>query len=314
MRAAVLKELGQAPSADEFDAPGDAGPGEVVAEVAAAGINPIDIALASGAFYGGAPPVPSVVGLEGVARVEGGGLAYFDGPVAPYGSLAERVLVREESLIPLPDGLDPAHAVAFGIAGLAAWLALEWRAELREGETVLVLGASGPVGQIAVQAARLLGAGRVVAAARSAEGLERAGELGADATVQIGAQDDLAAAFREAAGGEGHDVVVDPLWGEPALAAIKAAARGARVVNLGQSAGAEAMLPSAALRGKAIALLGHTNFAAPLEVKRAAYTRMAEHAVAGELTADFDTVPLADVASAWERQQAGPHRKLVVVP
>lgn len=314
MRAAVLHEHGVTPRVEEFGEPEAIEAGQIVADVAAAGLNPVDIAMASGRFYGGVPTLPSVVGLEGVARLEGGRLAYFDGPVAPHGSMAEQVLVREDSLIELPDSLDAAHAVAYGIAGLAAWLALEWRAELREGESVLVLAASGPVGQIAVQAARLLGAGRVVAAARNAEGLKRALELGADETVQIGGVDDLAVAFREAAGGDGPEVVVDPLWGDPALAAIQAAARGARVVNLGQSAGAEATIPSAALRGKSASILGHTNFAAPPEVKRAAFTRMTRHAAAGELTADFETIPLAHAADAWERQQAGPHRKLVVVP
>ena len=314
MRAAVLREHGVTPRVEEFEEPKAAEPGQVVADVVAAGLNPVDIAMASGRFYGGAPPVPSVVGREGIVRVGGGGLAYFDGPVAPDGSLAERVLVEQETLIELPAGLDAAHAVAFGIAGLAAWLALEWRAKLQDGETVLVLGATGPVGQIAVQAARRLGARRVVAAGRDSEGLGRARELGADATVRLGDQDDLAGAFREAAGGEGPNVIVDPLWGEPAVAAMHAAAPRARLVQIGQSAGAEATIPSAAVRGKLLAILGHTNFAAPPGVKRAAYTRMAEHAAAGELTADFEVVPLADAADAWERQQSGPHRKLVVVP
>lgn len=314
MRAAVLLRHGATPRVEEFEEPKATEPGQVVAGVAAAGLNPVDIAIASGQFYGGVPPVPSVVGREGIARVEGGRLAYFDGPVPPFGSLAERVVVQEDTLIELPEGLDPAQAVAFGIAGVAAWLALEWRAELQEGETVLVLGATGPVGQIAVQAARLLGASRVVAAGRNSEGLRRARELGADAMVRLGDQDDLAGAFREAAGGEGPNVIVDPLWGEPAVAAMHAAAPRARLVQIGQSAGAEATIPSAAVRGKLLAILGHANFAAPPEVKRAAYTRMAQHAAAGELSADFEAVPLADAADAWERQRSGPHRKLVVVP
>jgi NADPH2:quinone reductase len=314
VRAAVLHEHGATPRVEEFEEPAEIEPGQVLADVAAAGLNPVDIAMASGRFYGGTPPVPSIVGREGVARLDGGRLAYFDGPVVPYGAVAERVLVQEESLIELPEGLDAPHAVAYGIAGLAAWLALEWRAGLQEGETVLVLGATGTVGQIAVQAARLLGARRVVAAGRDAEGLGRAMELGADVTVRLGDQDDLAGALREAAGGEGPNVIIDPLWGEPSVAAMQAAAPRGRLVQIGQSAGPEATIPSAAVRGKLLAILGHTNFAAPPDVKRAAYTRMTRHAAAGELTADLETVPLADAAEAWERQQAGPRRKLVVVP
>jgi NADPH2:quinone reductase len=314
VRAAVLREHGVTPRVEEFDAPRAAGGGQVVADVVAAGLNPVDITVASGQFYGGVPPLPSVVGREGIVRLEGEGLAYFDGTAAPYGSLAERVVVETDTLIELPEGLDPAHAVAFGIAGIAAWLALEWRAELQSGESVLVLGATGPVGQIAVQAARLLGAGRVVAAGRNPAGLERARELGADATVRLDGQKDLASTLHEAAGGEGPNVIVDPLWGEPAVAAMQAAAPRARHVQLGQSAGAEATIPSAVLRGKLLSVLGHANFGASAEVKRGAYTRMTRHAAAGELTADFETVSLADAADAWERQRAGPHLKLVVVP
>lgn len=312
MRAAVLHEHGRTPVVEEFELP-TPDTGQVVLEVTAAGLNPVDISLASGQFYGGAPPVPSVVGREGVGRTADGGSAYFDAPIPPYGSIAEQVLVAKGDLIPVPEAVDDALAVSFGIAGLAAWLSLEWRARLEQGETVLVLGASGPVGQIAVQAARLLGAGRVIAAARNPEGLGRAEELGADATVRLDEGGDLAQAFRDAGGG-GVDVIVDPLWGEPAVAAIAAVNQGARLVQIGQSAGAEATIASAAVRGKLLAILGHTNFAAPPEVKRAAYTRMLEHAAAGDLTADVERVPLAEASAAWERQQAGPHRKLVITP
>jgi NADPH2:quinone reductase len=180
---------------------------------------------------------------------------------------------------------------------------------------VLVLGASGAVGQVAVQAAKLLEAGRVVAAARSEEGLEHARSLGADAVVQLDERDRgaLAAAFREAAGGE-IDVVVDPLWGEPALAAIAALAPFGRHVQLGQSAAAEAPLPSAAVRGRPATILGLSNFAAPSDVRRLAYARMADLAAAGELTLPVERVPLGELPSAWERQQRSPHRKLVIVP
>src|SRR3954469_24784114 len=165
MRAAILRWYGAPPEAGEFDEPESAN-GSVVVDVVAAGLNPVDIRIASGAFYGGSPPLPSVAGREGVGRTPDGELVYFDAPVAPNGSFAERTLVERANLIPLGADVDPGLAVAFGIAGLAAWLALQWRAQVREGETVLVLGASGVVGQIALQGARLLGAGRVVAAAR----------------------------------------------------------------------------------------------------------------------------------------------------
>jgi len=178
---------------------------------------------------------------------------------------------------------------------------------------VLVLGATGAVGTIAVQAAKLLGAGRVVAAARDASGLARARELGADATVDLAAEGDLAEAFKQAAGG-GLDVTVDPLWGEPAMAAARASAQGGRIVQLGQSASPEATLPSSVVRGQALAILGHTNFSTPGAVKADAYRRMVIHAAEGDLTVDHDILPLEQVTEAWRRQAAFPRRKLVLTP
>ena len=314
MRAAILRWYGAPPEPGEFDEP-QAGEGQEVVEVLAGGLNPVDIRMASGTFYGGAPPLPSVVGREGVGGRANGELVYFDAPIPPYGSFADRAPIARDSAIPLPAEIDPALAVAFGIAGLAAWLALEWRAPVREGEHVLVLGASGVVGQIAVQAARLLGAGRVAAAARSPEGLERARGLGADAVVSLTLpEDDLVDALREAAGGEGFDVVVDPVWGDPAAAALQACRAHGRLVQIGESAGPHSTLASATIRGKLLAILGHTNFMAPPEVKRAAYQRMAEHGARGELTVEVERVPLDQVADAWQRQQHSPHHKLVIVP
>jgi NADPH:quinone reductase-like Zn-dependent oxidoreductase len=312
VRAAILREYGQTPELGDFPDPEPA-EGQSVVEVVAAGLNPVDISIASGRFYGGPPSLPCVVGREGVGRARDGELAYFDGPVPPYGSFAERTLVASESLVPLPGDIDPALATCFGIAGLAAWLSLEWRAKLRAGETVLVLGASGVVGAVAVQAARLLGAGRVVAAARDADGLERARLRGAHEVVQLGATENLGDALRDACDG-GPDVVIDPLWGEPAAAAVEACRPEARVIQIGQSAGTHSTISSAAVRGKALSILGHANFRAPREVRRAAYLRMIEEAAAGRLVVEFERVPLAKIAEAWERQRSSPGRKLVIVP
>ncbi len=312
VRAAILSAYGDVPSPGEFDLPA-AADGQEVVDVEVAGLNPIDVSLASGTFYAGAPALPYVVGREGVGRTAAGARAYFDGPVPPSGSIAARALVASSSLLPVPGDVDAGVAVACGIAGLAAWLALEWRAELRPGETVLVLGAGGTVGRIAVQAAKLLGAGRVVAAGRDAGTLADLASGGADATVQIDAVDDLAAALRDACEG-GPNVTVDPVWGAPAAAAVDAAAFGARHVQLGQSAGATAELSSRSVRGKLMSILGHTNFAAPAEVKADAFARMVAHAAAGEIQVEVERVPLDAIADAWARQQAAPHHKLVIEP
>ncbi|MGA2320490.1 MAG: zinc-binding dehydrogenase [Solirubrobacteraceae bacterium] len=310
MRAAVLHEYG-VPDPDDFEEP-SAGGDRAVVEVLAAGLNPVDVAICAGSFYGGRPPLPSVAGREGVGTLEGRRV-YFDAPIAPFGSMAERALIDPSSTYPLPEAVEDGVGVALGISGLAAWLALTWRAELERGEHVLVLGASGVLGQIAVQAAKLLGAARVVAAARSQEGLEHSLALGAEATVRLGEHEDLAGALAEAAGGR-IDVVIDPLFGEPFAAAVNAASFGARLVQIGTGAGEQATLPSAAIRGKMLVIMGHTNFAAPPEVKREAYRRMAEAAARGQLRVEVDPLPLEQVREAWRRLKAGSHRKIVLVP
>ena len=316
MRAAVLHEYGATPVCESFEEP-VAGSGQVVVEVAVAGVNPVDVRKASGTYVSGPPPLPSVVGMEGVGRTVGDGRrVYFSAPIAPFGSFAERVLVSAEEPIELPDGIDDGLAAALGIAGLAAWLPLAWRARLQPGEAVLVLGATGVVGQLAVQAARLLGAGRIVAAGRDPEMLERVAEGGADATVDLtaaGEGEALTDAFREAAGGE-IDVVHDPLWGAPAAAALEALGVGGRLIQLGQSAGADATLPSASIRGRALDVRGYLNALVPAGVRRDAYRTLVEHAVAGRIEVEVERIPLGDVANAWERVQRSAHRKLVLVP
>jgi NADPH2:quinone reductase len=309
MRAAVLTEYGRTPEVTDFDEP-RAADDQVVVDVRAAGLNPIDLRLASGTLPARRPPLPCVVGSEGVGTTPDGRRVYFGTTVWPWGSLAERTVVSGDELVEVPDGVDDPVAVACGIAGLAGWGALERGAQLQAGETVIVLGASGAVGRIAVQAAKLLGAGRVVAAARHTDGLDRF----ADAVVALDRDGEaLTEALREACEGDA-DVVFDPLWGAPAAAALGALGFRGRLVQLGESAGATASLASAAIRFKEIAILGYTNFASTFEERAGAHQRLFEHAAAGELHVDVDVVALADAAQAWERQAAGPGAKLVVVP
>jgi NADPH:quinone reductase-like Zn-dependent oxidoreductase len=313
VRAAVLHEYGSAPRCGEFAAPSPA-PGQVVVDVAAAALHHFDIYKASGGYYTGPPPLPSVVGTNGVGRLADGRRAYFDATVQPFGSMAEQALVPDDVLFDVAGGLDDAVAAALGSTGLGAWLALAWRSGLQPGETVLVLGATGAVGAIAVQAAKILGAGRVVAAARASERLERQLERGADAIVAIDGDGDLAAAFREAAGGDVH-VTIDSLWGEPALAAIGAVARHGRHVQVGQLAGADITLPAATVRSVSLDLRGFSVAHPPIEVMREAYLRLTRHVERGDIVVDVERVPLEQVDIAWEREQkAAGGAKLVVVP
>lgn len=312
MRAAVIRELGAPPELGEVDDPD----GDVV-EVVAAPLNPIDLAVSRGALATGHPDLPYVPGCEAVGRTADGRLVWlFGGSLGRTrdGAMAERVVLGDANAVDVPDGADPALAAALGIAGLAGWLPFAWRSPLAGGEDVLVLGATGAVGLVAVQAAKLLGAGRVVAAGRSRAGLQRALELGADEAVDLTASDDLVGAFRTAFGGRGPSYVFDPLWGPPAAAAIEAAVPWATLVNLGQSAGATSAIASAAVRFKSISILGHTNFAAPAEELAAHYVALVRHAMAGEVVLEVERVALADVADAWHRQAGSPGHKLVVVP
>ena len=312
MRAALVREVGALPEVGDAPDPS----GETI-EVLAAPINPIDLAVSRGILATGHPELPYVPGCEAVGRIDDRIVWIFGGSLGrtTQGAMAERAPIGDAHAIDVPEGVDAAVAAGLGIAGLAGWLPVAWRAPLAGGETVLVLGATGSVGLVAVQTAKLLGAARVVAAGRSPAGLERAAEVGADATIRLDEADDLEAAFKEAFGGEGPSYVFDPLWGEPGAAAVEAAAPGARIVQLGQSAAPTATLTSAAIRFKMLSILGHTNFAVPAAELAAEYQRLVEAATAGAVTVDVERVPLDDVADAWQRQAEGrADRKLVIVP
>ena len=266
MQALVATALNHEPTLAEIDRP-VVGEGQSVLEVAAAPLNPIDIWVASGSFFAGHPPLPYVPGVEAVGFVvESGTFAKgtlvftcLDGlGVSRNGTLAELALARDSTLIVVPDGVDPATAAGLGTAGLAAWIPMHDRTRVTPEDVVLVLGATGTSGYVAVQVAKSLGAKRVVAAGRRRAGLDRAEAAGADAVVLIDDRNDLATSFRTACGEPGPSVVFDPLWGKPLAAALEAAAPGARILSMGQSAGAEAVIASRVVRGKSLSILGYT--------------------------------------------------------
>jgi NADPH:quinone reductase-like Zn-dependent oxidoreductase len=318
MRAAQISELGNPPSIAERTEPGD--PDSALIELRAAALNPVDLTVASGRFPLGHPPLPYVPGVEGVgavvrsSRFPAGTLVYACGGglgVGSDGTFAERFAAPESALYEVPGGIEPVSAVAFGTAGLAAWLPLTWLAPVQEGESVLVLGATGSVGAVAVQTAKLRGASLVVAVGRSPERLGRARELGADAAVALGP--DFAGRLAEACGDSPPTLVLDALWGEPLAAALGVAARGARIVHLGQSAGPEATLLSGPVRSKQLQILGYTNFGVSADVFRAGYEGLLQEVAAGRITLDVEALALDRVGDAWRRQSAG-GSKLVLVP
>ena len=306
MRAAVVRTVGATPDlvADHAE-PG----GDVVVDVTAAPLNPVDLSIAAGRFYAGPPNAPYVPGVEGVGRTRDGARLWFEtgAGYAGDGAMAERAAVRLEIAVEVPEGVEDAAAGCLGVAGIAAWVPLANRACVREGETVLILAATGVVGQIGVQAAKLLGAGRVVAAGRDPE---RLAQIEANAHVRLPTTADE---LRDAAGG-GIDVVLDPVWGEHTPTATEAMNVNGRLVVLGQSAGQQTTLDAGVVRGKALQVLGHANGITPPETKHAAFRAMCDHAAAGRLRVEYEEVPLDDVANAWERQAASPHVKLILVP
>jgi NADPH:quinone reductase-like Zn-dependent oxidoreductase len=323
VKAAVLTEPGTAPGYGEHPDP-VVGDGAVLVRVTAAPIVPLDLLAGSGTSYFGVPAVPYVPGVQGVGVVERSGahapgtrvwFATSAGMAPGDGSLAEFCAVPEADVVPVTAEVPDTRLAALGLSGVAAWVILSARARLRAGEHVLVLGAGGAVGQAAVGAARLLGAGRVVAVCRSAEAQERARRAGADEVVPLaGDVDDLTARFRDACHGKA-DVVVDPVFGAAATAASRMLVEGGRLVNLGGASGDAAEFSSAVLRSRSLQILGYTNNSLTPAERAAALTDVAEHAAEGRLGVAHEVLPLTEAAAAWTRQAEGRAGvRLVLVP
>jgi NADPH:quinone reductase-like Zn-dependent oxidoreductase len=314
--AVLVHEPGRAPRHGEWDRP-EPGEGELLVTVHAAPITPLDLLCASGTSYFGRPRTPYVPGVQGVGVVERGTAAIPAGTPVWFatsagmrpgdGSMRGSATVPEQDAVPLPGGADPVLVAALGLSAVAAWMALTWRGELAAGERVLVLGAGGVVGQAGVQLARVAGAARVIAAARSGQARERARELGADAVVALDAADtaeELAERMQAACDGP-VDLVLDPLFGVPAAAALRTLRPHGRLDNLGSSAGETAPIDSSTLRSRSLRVLGYTNNELTPEQRSEALTTVVTEAVAGRLTVAHEQVPLAAAAQAWTRQAEG---------
>lgn len=310
---AVIADPPSSPAYAEFGEPAPHGEAQVI-EVLATALTNLDVANAEGRHYLTPDARPFVVGREAVGRTRDGRRAWFNATslVAPFGSMAERSLARPGDGLPVPDGVPDVLAAAVGNAGLAAWLPLSWRAGLKVGETVLILGATGVTGSIAVTAAKRLGAGRVIAAGRRPDALERTRRLGADATVSL-ERPDLAAAYREAAGG-GVDVVLDYLNGPAAEAALEAMATSGRMVQIGSALAGGIHLPAQTARRASLDVLGFAYYHAPHALQAQAYAELCQLAMAGDIEVEYETLALAAFGQAWSRQKAGSARRFVLVP
>lgn len=298
--------------------------GQALIRVTAAPISPLDLLCASGTSYFGPPQLPYIPGTQGVGIVveseilTPGQRVWFscDAGMKPGdGSMALYCVIDEAAALILPEQIEDDLAAALGLSAIAAWMALTWRGRLQPGEVVLVLGASGAVGQVAVQAARLLGAGRVIAATRDEAARTRALLQGADAVVDLTGDnvDQISWRIAAACAGPLH-LVIDPVWGLPAEAAVRVLAAEGRLVNIGSAAGPSACFESAVLRSRLHVILGYTNNALTHEQKAATLSEILAHAAAGRCTVEREKVPLAQAAEAWQRQAASARRKLILVP
>jgi len=322
MKAAVLSQVGKAPRYEDFADP-RAIEGEALVRVRAAALKPIDRQLASGAHYASQQSLPIVCGTDGVGHLEDGSRVFFGGSRSPFGAMAELTVVSSVRCLRLPDSVDDVTAAAVFNPGLSAYGALKWRAQITTGESVLVLGATGVTGKFAIQTAKLLGAGRVVAAGRNEAVLKTLPELGADATICLdGSGSELSEMFAREAGAKGFDVVIDYLWGPPIEALLgaltrkdfNAASTRVRLVQVGEIAGATITLPAATLRSSRLEILGAGSGSAPAsrEAWGEAIQWLLENVARGSLKIETEQVPLAEVESVWGREWHG--RRAVIIP
>src|SRR5579864_766735 len=318
MKAVVLHELGKPPRCEEFPEP-SAGKEESLVHVRAASLKAVDKQLAAGTHFASPRELPVICGTDGVGNLPDGTRVFFGGPRRPYGAMAQRTVVPAAFCFPVPDALDDAAAAALPNPGVSALLSLTHRAKLAKSEKVLILGATGVTGKLAVQIAKQRGAGRVIAAGRNPEALQKLRDLGADSTIQLNQpDDDLQKAFALEAGEAGFNVVIDYVWGRPTEILLAAITRPefavinseTRLVQVGESAGPTIALPAAVLRSTALTILGTAGIPSR-DVLVAAMHQVLEWGAAGALRIETDQVPLADIEKAWTREERG--RRLVVI-
>jgi NADPH:quinone reductase-like Zn-dependent oxidoreductase len=312
MNAAVVHAFDAPPRYTTFAAP-VAAEGEQLVTVTAAGLHQIVKSLATGAHYGSTGELPFIPGVDGVGRLADGSRIYFGVSRAPFGTFAEQALAAAWMTVPLPDALDDALAAGIANPAMSSWVALTARAKFVAGESVLILGATGVAGQLAVQIAKRLGARRVVAAGRNPQALEKLKSLGADAVISLDQPPEaLIAAFRSELDA-GIDIVLDYLWGPPAesvLAAIakkglKTATRRIRFVQIGSMAGTNIALPSATLRSSGLELLGSGFGSASLDQIKQAIAEFFALIVKDPVEFSIAIARLSEVEARWNQKEAG---------
>ncbi|HEY9525176.1 MAG TPA: zinc-binding alcohol dehydrogenase family protein [Thermopolyspora sp.] len=319
MKAAVLHEAGGIPRYEDFPDP-VAGDGEVIIDVKAVAVENVDKAIAAGTHYASEKYIgrlPMIPAFDGIGALPDGTLVAFGNIRLPYGALAEKAVVPQGSYMPIPDGIDP--AVVTVMASAVTAMSMKTAAGFVPGETVLVQGATGVAGRLAVKVARLLGAGRIVATGRDDDQLREVQAIGADTVINTAVSDEtLAQAYLDASG-DGYDVVVDYLWGRPSEILLRALVprsfafgKPTRVVQIGESAGTELALAGSSLRTSGVEIYGAAKGLDPRTMNEV-YQRIVTWTRSGELTFDVEKVPLSDIETAWQRTHLK-GRRLVVMP
>jgi NADPH:quinone reductase-like Zn-dependent oxidoreductase len=318
MRAAVVTDFDTPPTCQDLPVPVPQDPDEVLVDVLAAGLHPRVRSQANGSHYTSSDELPLVPGIDGVGRAPDGTLRYFILPDTTMGAMAERTVIDLRRSVVLPAGSDPVLIAAAMNPAMSCWLALRQRIDFTAGQRVLVLGATGNAGRMAIQVAKHLGASHVIGAGRQPAKLASLAALGADATVSLdGAAADAARRLGRAACDV--DVVIDYLWGRPAADAIAAVVtdrtdRGQPLawIQIGSVAGPTAAVPSAALRAARLQIVGSGQGSVPARAILAELPALAAAITAGTFQVDARTVPLADIETAW--QDTGSSQRVVITP
>lgn len=309
MKAAIVSSAGQTPVYGDFPEPVPAA-GENRVAVAAAAISHVVKSRASGAHYSSSGHFPFIVGIDGVGRLDDGKRVYFVLPKTPLGSMAERTIVPSAHCVALPDDLDDVTAAAIANPGMSSWAAYTERAKLKAGETVLINGATGTAGRLAVQIARHLGAMKIIATGRNAAALDAVAALGADVTIPLVEDEAVLENSFKRQFSEGVDVVIDYLWGHSAERLLIAAAKAGteavpiRFVQVGSVSGSDIALPSAVLRSSPITLMGSGIGSIPLDRMIACIDDLLRATVPAGLEIATTSVPLADVEQAWAKDDS----------
>ena len=321
MKAAMLHAFGQTPKYEEFPDPKvQEDSDEVIVRVKASSLTNLTKGIASGQHYASYRSLPVVVGVDGVGFSEDGTRVYCDSSRPPYGMMAERTVVPRSRCLPIPAEVTDFHAAALPNPGLSSWLPLSYRAKLQAGETVLVLGATGVAGKLAVQIAKQLGAGRVVAAGRNLQSLQNLLDLGADALISLDQPDQaLAENFTREANNGPFNVILDYVWGRPAEVLINALTGHdlsaeplhIRYVSIGTMAGPTISLPSASLRSSGLEIYGSGFGSVSREAITETLPKIWKLAASEKIRIDTELVPLAEIGKAWQRSDV--HGKRIVI-